>query len=277
MFEKFNLKKKEISLLIFTKHASFITYILIYASNSRDEDQSKEMSRLKETIQKLIVKTNALEEQNQKLQQQAPPTTISDPFKNNSQLSTTNIHKNGIIMDELKKTFPLPNNNTDQQQTTYYHPTYTNYNSSNSTTTTTTNDAHMLNNDLSKFKSSLIKRGSLATRHLPIIQQPQTNVVYLNTNSQEDETDTTTATTTTTNTNDDEEDFTHSNHFGNEQPLNNNFEFRINLQNHKLNGVDLLQQQQQQNQQKEMYAVYNQKNMQSMTKQNKWSHDSRIK
>ena len=136
---------------------------------------------------------------------------------------------------------------------------------------------HTLNNDLSKFKSSLIKKGALANRQQPQQIITQQKIYLTNTaNSQDDETDTaTTATTTTTNGDGDDygcqEDYVMmddmegggdsyvrhqtSHHMQSLGGGSGNIEFTINMHNHKLNGVDLTHQQQHQN--KPMNDYYN--------------------
>jgi hypothetical protein len=174
-----------------------------------------------------------------------------------------------------------------QEQPTFQTATATPYQTSSSTSSasngSTSNGAmHMLNNDLSKFKSSLIKKGSLANRHLPqpvnsvgllpSNNQQQVRTVYLTnansaTNSQDEETDTaTTATTATTNDGDefccneylmdDMEDSYVRRSAGSLAGVglanNGSIEFRVSLSNHKLNGIDLSSANQQQPQQQQM-------------------------
>jgi hypothetical protein len=244
---------------------------------------------LKETIQKLIVTNNAATAAANTNTQQ------SESFVHGSSNGYAhNIPKmNPNLLNELKRNFSNTSNSDAVDSVTTYmngensrHHQYQhapqhayNYNlngayhinraypdqqdqtTSMTSSTGSSSAMHMLNNDLSKFKSSLIKKGSLANRHLPQPQQPvnqRTVYVTSTTNSQDEETDTTTtATTATTN---DGDEFAHE-YIVDEMEdeyvrhpaslagvgLSNNgsIEFRVNLKSHNLNGIDMTPVQQQ--------------------------------
>lgn len=209
----------------------------------RDEEQAKEIARLKETIQKLIV-SNSNEESYKKPQQHNEEETVhQETFETNlphpislnqhvyqqpsynyyqhhgnhyvapSYASSTasipsSLHSsmskmmNPNLLNELKRNFSNnPHNMMYQSPAEIVDATPST--ASNNSVAASSSSIHMLNNDLSKFKSSLIKKGSLANRHQPQ-QQPQTTVqskqlMYGGNGSQDDETDTGTTVTTTTN------------------------------------------------------------------------------
>ncbi|CAF0955434.1 unnamed protein product [Brachionus calyciflorus] len=151
----------------------------------RDEEKSKEIELLKEKIEKLSQNPSKKNIYESHIKQTCTMTNYSLRTSN----SSTNQLPMSNVIHQLKKVLPVPTTPPPPPPPT---------DSDEMNTLNCQRPTPMLDNEPSKFKSSLIKRGSLASRQLPQ-QQPIDKFQYRNiivkvnrrdNNSQEDETDT---------------------------------------------------------------------------------------
>jgi hypothetical protein len=168
----------------------------------RDDEQIKEINRLRESIEnfKLKNETNSKNKTNS----ESFGLNGANECKNQAsfilhgsetyllqknQISSANHHQNipmNSVIQQLKKVLP-PNSTVHHQQMNAQQQLFDDYLHNNLLFNEINRPTPVLDNEPSKFKSSLIKRGSLATRHLPQQQQqvPNKSVKSKFTNDQE--------------------------------------------------------------------------------------------
>ena len=154
----------------------------------RDDEQIKEINRLRESIEnfKLKNETNSknkptsesfgLNGANECKHQASFILHGSETYLlQKNQISSANHQQNipmNSVIQQLKKVLP-PNSTMHHQQMNAQQQLFDDYLHNNLLFNEINRPTPVLDNEPSKFKSSLIKRGSLATRHLPQQQQQQ--------------------------------------------------------------------------------------------------------
>lgn len=218
----------------------------------RDEEKTKEIEKLKEKIEFLSKTSNTNKDLQDALALNTNLIMQKQLINSQRQIPPPPLPPMTSVIQQLKQ--KVQQQQTQQDEDAFFG--------------TLNRPTPMLDNEPSKFKSSLIKRGSLATRQLPQVTQIQPilqcnlqdyrNIILrrddANQNSQEDETDDTDDVDSCnkisndqsgaeSNTNNTEEEFEEENE--NEDNLNLNddsLQFNLNINQNQLNGVNLMSQ-----------------------------------